>query len=146
MQSQINGKNHTKTNIQKLWLYDHRNRPQRLSGAAYHYDKEFRQNIVSVRHHIQHDDLIDKFVVECYSLLNYLTNITFPVTEIESARQTMGLDCPSTLEKILFLESIADKYSGVLSDLLSSIFCVVRKAYRAVGTINPKKAPPKCAA
>lgn len=103
--------------------------------------KEFRQNIVSVRHHIQHDDLIDKFVVECYSLLNYLTNITFPVTEIESARQTMGLDCPSTLEKILFLESIADKYSGVLSDLLSSIFCVVRKAYRAVDTINPKKAP-----
>ena len=101
--------------------------------------RAFRQNIVSLRHHVQNDDLIDRFVIESYSLLNYLSTITFSIDEIECAQQTRELECPAASEKILFLESVANNYSGALSELLSSIFSVINKAYQALQTENPKE-------
>lgn len=103
--------------------------------------KEFRQNIFTVRHLVQNDDLINRFVMESYSFLNYLTNVTFSLTEIEEARQNQKFECPSVSEKMHFLGSVAHKYTGKLSELILSIFHVIKKAYQGVNTGNPKKEP-----
>lgn len=103
--------------------------------------KVFRQSIASLRHQVQNDDIIERFIIESYSLINYLTNITFPLKKIECARENTGLECPSASEKIDYLESTVCNYSGALSDLLLNIFAVVEKAYRAVDAFNPKEQP-----
>ena len=103
--------------------------------------KGFRQNILSTRHLVQNDELINRFVIESYSILNYLTNVTFPLTEIEAARQNLKFECPSVSEKMHFLESVANKYTGKLSELILSIFHIIKKAYQGVKPENPKKGP-----
>lgn len=98
----------------------------------------FRQAIRSVRYQVHNDDLIDRFVIESYATLNYLSNIPFPSTWIEAARLHRDLKCPSVTEKIDFLKGVADQYGGALGNLLSSTLSVLVNAYHAVEEKNPK--------
>ncbi|EGO63407.1 DrmE family protein [Acetonema longum] len=102
--------------------------------------RDFRHNIQAVRHHVQNDDLIDRLIIESYSLVNYLSNITFPLNMVEAKRQNIEIVFPSASEKITFIKSVIENYDGVLATLLLKISDILDKAYRAVETKNPKEA------
>ena len=103
--------------------------------------RAFRRKISDIRHHTQNDEIIDRFIIESYSLMNYFSNIPFPLHEVEIARHEMNLECPSTLEKKDFLASVANDYSGALADLLSDISRTMDTIFHSIEYRNPKMQP-----
>ncbi|MCL2689159.1 MAG: DrmE family protein, partial [Chitinispirillia bacterium] len=103
--------------------------------------KSLRQNIASIRHYSQNDEAIDRFIIESCSLLNFLSNIPFSLDTVQSAMQCMGLKCPSARERLDFLAGTIDKYTDTLSNLLSTVFNTLNKAFNAIKTDNPKNQP-----
>lgn len=103
--------------------------------------RTFRRDISDIRHHKQNDEIIDRFIIESYSLMNYFSNIPFPIRDVEIARQEMNLECPSALEKKDFLASVANDYSGALADLLSDISRTMNTIFHSIEYRNPKIQP-----
>ena len=101
----------------------------------------FRRKISDIRHHKQNDEIIDRFIIESYSLMNYFSNIPFPIHDVEIARQEMNLECPSALEKKDFLASVANDYSGSLADLLLDISRTMNTIFHSIEYRNPKIQP-----
>ena len=100
--------------------------------------RSFRKKISSIRHLVQNDDLIDRFIIESYALLNYFSNVPFPLSRVDTARQTMYLECPSFREKINFLDGIAKQYTGFLSDCLYGIVLILESISCVIEFDNPK--------
>ena len=103
--------------------------------------RAFRRKISDLRHHKQNDEIIDRFIIESYSLMNYFSNIPFPIHDVEIARQEMNLECPSALEKKDFLANVANDYSGALADLLSDISRTMNTIFHSIECWNPKMQP-----
>ncbi len=103
--------------------------------------RTFRQKISDIRHHTQNDEIIDRFIIESYSLLNYFSNIPFPLHKVEVARDEMNLVCPSVLDKIVFLSGAANHYGGVLADLISDISRTIDTIFHSIEYKNPKMQP-----
>lgn len=101
----------------------------------------FRQRISDIRHHKQNDEIVDRFIIESYSLMNYFSNIPFPMHDVEITRQEMSLECPSALEKKDFLDSVANDYSGTLADLLLDISRTMNTIFNSIEYRNPKLRP-----
>lgn len=98
----------------------------------------FCRNILDIRHHTQNDETIDKFIIESCSLMNYFSNITFPMHDVEIAREEMNIECPSALEKKNFLCGVANDYNGALADLLSDISRTMDAIFHSIEYKNPK--------
>ena len=103
--------------------------------------RAFRRKISDIRHHTQNDETIERFIVESYSLMNYFSNIPFPLHEVEIARHEMNLECLSALEKKDFLSGVANDYSGALADLLSDISRTMDTIFHTIEYMNPKMQP-----
>ena len=98
----------------------------------------FRRKISDIRHLVQNDEIVERFIIESYSLMNYLSNVSFSLHEIETARHEINLECPSPLEKKNFLAGVVNDHSGVLGDLLLDIFRIIDTAFNAIESQNPK--------
>ncbi len=103
--------------------------------------RTFRRKISDVRHHTQNDETIERFIVESYSLMNYFSNIPFPLHEVEIARHEMNLACMSAIEKKDFLSGVVNDYSGALADLLSDISRTLDTIFHRIEYSNPKMQP-----
>lgn len=103
--------------------------------------RAFRRKISDIRHFSQTDEIVDRFIIESFSLMNFFSNIPFPIHDVETLRQETDLECPSMLEKKEFLASVENNYSGILSDLLSDISQTIDSIFHSLEYRNPKTQP-----
>ncbi len=103
--------------------------------------RTFRRKISDVRNYNQNDEIIDRFIIESYSLMNYFSNIPFPIHDVEIARQKMNIECPSALEKKGFLAGVANDYNGAFGDLLSGISRTMNTIFNSIEYRNSKAKP-----
>lgn len=103
--------------------------------------RAFCRKISDIRHHTQNDEIIERFIAESYSLMNYFSSMPFPLHEVEVARHEMNLECLSAFEKRAFLFGVANHYSGALADVLSDISHTMDTIFHSLEYRNPKMQP-----
>lgn len=85
------------------------------------------------------DDRLSKFVIQSYSLLNFLTTVALPIAEIEQAIESDELHMFSPTTRLAELDEIKESYSGMLGEKLASVYTNIEDMFNKLIYINSKK-------
>mgnify|MGYP007012348992 CR=1 FL=1 len=101
--------------------------------------RKIKSDIALIKETAESDDRLSKFVIQSYSLLNFLTNIALPIDEIEQAIESGELNMISPITRLAQLGEITESYSGMLGERLASVYINIDDMLKKLSYTNPKK-------
>jgi len=101
--------------------------------------RKTKRDIALIKEAAMSDDRLSTFVIQSYSLLNFLSNVALPITAIEQAIKSGELIIFSPTTRLAQLGEITKSYSGLLGERLTSVYMNINDMLNKLSCINSKK-------